>query len=80
MGSAGIARLIAHAAFWGLVLLGLVSDELGFRQAGIFVFVWLLGLVGLPHLPYGDAVFPSYVAVLDVALVLMIFKGDVRLN
>ena len=80
MGSVGIARLIAHSAFWGLMLVGVVSGELGMKGCGVFVLLWLLGLFGLPYLPFGDSLFPSYVALLDVALVFVIFKGDVRLN
>jgi hypothetical protein len=40
--------------------------------------LWAAGLYGLPYIPYGAALFPPYVAFLDVALVLVIFKGDVR--
>jgi len=51
-------------------------------QAAVVVVVWVIGAVGLPHVPYepAHAMFPSFVAVLDIALVLMIFKGDVRLT
>jgi hypothetical protein len=80
MGSAGIARLIAHSAFWGLMLVGVVSGELGMKACGVFVLLWVLGLFGLPYLPFGDSLFPSYVALLDVALVFVIFKGDVTLT
>jgi hypothetical protein len=78
--SAGIASLIAHAAFWGLMLLGLAFGDVGPRLGAAFLALWAVGLVGLRHLPLGDLLFPSYVAVLDVVLVLVIFKGDVRLN
>ena len=46
----------------------------------ILLFLSFAGLFGLPHVPYGPAMFSSFVAVLDVALVFLIFKGDVRLN
>jgi hypothetical protein len=35
---------------------------------------------GLPLIPYGALLFSSWVAVLDIALVFIIFKGDVRLS
>lgn len=37
-------------------------------------------MFGLRWVPYGDGMFSSYVAVLDIALVFLIFKGDVRLT
>ena len=80
MGSAGIATLLSHTAFWILLLCGWLSEELGLRWIGVFLVMWLVGLVGLPYLPYGKAMFPPYVALLDVALVFAIFKGDVRLS
>ena len=80
MGSAAAARLIAHSAFWGLMLIGVVSGEIGAKGCAVFVLLWIIGLIGLPYLPLGDSLFPSYVAVLDVALVFVIFKGDVRLS
>jgi hypothetical protein len=48
----------------------------------MFTTLWLAGLLGLPFLPYepARAMFSSFVAVLDVALVFTIFKGDVRLS
>jgi hypothetical protein len=78
--SAGIAALIAHAAFWVLLVYGWFWGDLGPRGIAVFVLLWLAGRLGLPMLPYGAAMFPSWVAVLDIALVFLIFKGDVRLT
>jgi hypothetical protein len=36
-------------------------------------------MFGLRFIPYGAGLFSSFVAVLDIALVFTIFKGDVRL-
>jgi len=80
MGSSVIAAWIAHAAFWVLMLWGWATDALGVTTVAIFMLLWLVAFIGLPYLPYGGALFPSCVAVLDIALVLVIFKGDVRLN
>jgi hypothetical protein len=43
--------------------------------------LWTGGLLGLPHAPYAPAraMFPSFVAILDIALVFLVFKGDVRI-
>jgi hypothetical protein len=78
--SAGIAAWIAHLAFWVLLPYGWAWDELGPRGVIVFLVLWMLGFYGLPFFPLGAAMFSSFVAVLDVALVLLIFKGDVRLS
>ena len=78
--SAGVAAWIAHLTFWGLLPYGLMRDQIGLKSITVFLALWLAGLFGLPYLPYGAAMFSSFVAVLDVALVLLIFKGDVRLT
>jgi hypothetical protein len=80
MGSSAIAGWIAHIAFWALVLLGALSGELRARPAAAFLILWLAGMFGPPYIPYGAGLFSSFVAVLDVALVFIVFKGDVRLT
>jgi hypothetical protein len=81
MGSVGIAARIAHVAFWGLLVYGWVWDEIDVRGIAIFVALWIAGLYGLPLLSeYGAGLFSSYVAALDIALVFIIFEGDVRLT
>ena len=79
-GSAAIAALIAHASFWILMAWGWYAREL--RPNGVLAFLalWAAGRYGLEYAPYGLALFPSYVAFLDVALVLVIFKGDVPVS
>jgi hypothetical protein len=42
--------------------------------------LWLSAYLGLPFLPYGSGLFPSFVAVVDIALVFVIFKGNVRIT
>ena len=80
VGSAWVAAWLAHIAFWVLLVIGWVSKDLGLKGAAVFVVLWLAGLLGLSYVPYGAAVFPSVVAVLDIALVFMVFKGGVRLS
>jgi hypothetical protein len=77
--SAGIASLIAHVSFWVLLAFGWSWEEIGGRGTAVFLALWVAGLFGVRLLPY-DGLFPSYVALLDVALVFIVFKGDVRLN
>jgi hypothetical protein len=78
--SAGIAALIAHVGFWVLLAYGWFWDEVGSRGVAVFLLLWIGGMFALRLVPYGDAMFPSFVALLDVALVFIIFKGDVRLT
>jgi hypothetical protein len=80
MGSPLIAAWIAHIAFWVLLIAGVAFDELGRKAATTFVILWLAGHWGLPYLPYGAALSSSFVAVLDVALVLVVFKGDIQIR
>ncbi|HEY7500318.1 MAG TPA: hypothetical protein VH740_17475 [Vicinamibacterales bacterium] len=80
MGSALIASWIAHAAFWTLLVYGWMWDEIGARGAAVFLILWVGGLFGLPFILGDLAPFSSFVAMLDVALVFLIFKGDLRLT
>ena len=78
MGAAGAGYWISHAAFW--ILVALAAVQLSGRRAALFVGLWLIGYAGSAWLQQGTALFMSYVALLDIALVLMIFKSDVRLT
>ena len=80
--SPGIASLIAHAAFWGLLVYGWIVRVLSPAQMMTMLILWIAGFVGLPLLHYLPArlMFPSYLAVLDIVLVLMIAGGDVRIS
>ena len=80
MGSPAVAAFIAQVAFWTLVVYGVAVGELKAKGVTAFLLVWLVGRFGLPYLPYGPAMFSSFVAALDIALVFLIFKGDVRLT
>jgi hypothetical protein len=77
MGSAGLAAWVAHAAFWALLAIGWFWDELGLREIVVFLVLWVSGYFGLAYLPNGPALFAPFVAVLDIALVFAVFKGDV---
>jgi hypothetical protein len=75
VGSAAIGAAIAHLAFW--LLLVRAWAELGGRTAAAFLALWFAGYVGLQTID-GALFFVSYVAVLDIALVFLVFKGDVH--
>ena len=78
--SPGLAAWVAHLAFWLLLAGGWISGELGTRGIRIAVGVWLAACIGMAFIPYGAVLFPSVVAVIDIVLVLLIFKGDVELR
>jgi len=80
MGSPAAASLVAHIAFWTLVGWGTVTGELTWRGAALFVCAWLLLPLGLAYTSYGPMLYAPVVAVLDIALVVLIFKGDLRLT
>jgi hypothetical protein len=79
MGSTAIASFVAHVTFWVLLVCGLVARELSGTAALALAVLWFVLPLGLGYVPYGPGVFPSVVAVLDIVLVLIIFKGDVRI-
>jgi len=73
-----IAAWLAHVAFWALLICGVIIRELGVRSSSVSLGFWLVAFVGVLRIPYVP--FASVVAILDVALALIIFKGDVRLT
>lgn len=80
--SAALAGIVAHAVFWGLLLYGLAAGELSWRGVLIWIGMWLAGLLALTFAPYQPArqMFSSLVAILDIVLVFVIVKGDVRIT
>jgi len=80
VGSVGIAALIGHVAFWVLLACGWLSGQLSGRGVLIYLVLWFVARMGPAYTTFGDAMFAPIVAVLDIALVLWIFKGDVRLT
>jgi hypothetical protein len=81
IGSQAVAAWVAQLAFWVPLTLGIMYGELSRRRAAIVVVLWLLGYLILPRIsPFSELFFTSYVAVLDIVLVFIVFKGDVRLT
>jgi hypothetical protein len=78
--TAGVAALIAHVAFWFLLGYGLAWQEIRRTALVVFLALWILGYVAVGFIPYGAVPFSTWVAVLDIALVFVIFKGDLPLT
>lgn len=70
--------IVAHIAFWVVLLIG--AREMGLRRTGFFAVLWIVGYVGSAWITSGPVLFVSYVAVLDIVLILVVFKGDIRLQ
>jgi len=76
-----LGAVVAHVAFWVLLALGLVYGEFGKGRAAALVGLWVVGFVGIPRIAWWTAqLVTSWVAVLDIVLVFVVFKGDVRLG
>ena len=78
IGSPAVGAWVAQVVFLALLIIALMDGRL--RLSGVFALLWLAGYIGLPHLPYLQAMFTPYVAALAIALVFIVLKGDVRLN
>jgi len=82
MGSVAVGAYIAYWAFWVLLVYGFAVGELSVKRVALFLMLWVVGRIALAYIPWepAHALFSSYVAILDIALVFVIFKGDVRLT
>jgi hypothetical protein len=76
---ATIGAWFALVLFWVLLVWSWVFDEMGHLGRGVFVALWVASNLVLRAWNASD-VFPSIVALLDVILVLIVFKGDVRVT
>jgi len=75
-----VAGWIAHVAFRTLLFLGIARSELRWVGSGVFLALWIAGFVGARSFEAGGLFFVPYVAVLDIALVFAVVKGDVRVG
>ena len=86
MGSQGVAASIAQVVFAALLLVGVCWGELGIKRATLFGALWVAGYVSFPLISLGGfnglgaSLFSPYVAVLDIILVFLVLKGDLRLS
>jgi hypothetical protein len=78
-GAPAIGAVVALWGFWLLLAVGCLRGDLGLKSASVFVGLWLAGFVGLRWVLFG-LLFAPYVAMLDIALVFAVFRGDVRLT
>jgi hypothetical protein len=77
----GIPAVVAQLVFWVLLAVGLAFGQLSKTRAAVFVGLWLIGSFGLPRLAWwASSLVTSWIAILDIVLVFMVLKGDVRLT
>jgi hypothetical protein len=70
---------VAVWGFWVLLVVGWMLDELHAKATAIFILLWVVGFGGFRSLSLG-VLFLTYLALLDIALVLVVFEGDVKLR
>jgi hypothetical protein len=71
--------LLGQVTFWVLIIWGWAADGLSVTVRVTFVALWIAGYVLFPYFPNGDWWFAPYVAVLDIILVFIVLRDDVRL-
>jgi hypothetical protein len=69
---------IINLVFWALLYSG--RDELDPRWRWSLALVWVALWLGASRIPGGDLFFMSLVALLDIILVMVVLKGDVRIT
>jgi len=80
MGSIGLAAALAKVVFVALIVAAVIRQEIGTAAIIAFAAIGLALWVGLPIVAGGDRFVTSAMAVVDIALVFIIFKGDVRIT
>lgn len=80
MGSISVASWFAQVAFVALIVIGLWSGELRRTAATIFLALGISAWIVLPRFEDGVWFVTPVLAVLDIALVLVIFKRDIRIG
>ena len=80
MGSITVAAFAARALFVGLLAYAYVTGELKRQTIAVFILSGLAVYVGLSRIANGAGFVTSALAVIDIALVFAIFRGDVRIT
>jgi hypothetical protein len=81
VGSPQIGQWIAALAFPTLLILGFVSEELKPKWVVAFAILGVAAWMGLPRFPpSGGYLVTPALAMLDIMLILMVFKRDIRIS
>ena len=71
--------LIAHGIFFALLVAGWYMGAFGGRRILTLVAVWICGAAMVAYAAGLAMYFVAGIALLDIVLVLVIFKGDVNI-
>ena len=77
-GSPQVGWWIAQFAFWALI--GLAARDGRWRTIGVFLVLWIAGYIASGQIAALTLFFMPYVAVLDIALVFIVLRRDIRLT
>ena len=69
---------LMNLLFWALLYSG--REEMEPRWSWGLALLWVALWLGASRIPGGDLFFMAVVAFLDIALVLVVLKGDVRIT
>ncbi|CAN5518665.1 hypothetical protein BH09VER1_BH09VER1_51370 [soil metagenome] len=72
--------LFALAAFLILLILGIVKDEIRALHAAAFLVLAIIAFLVVGFLEWPLFAYATFIALLDIILILLIFKGDVRIR
>ena len=78
IGSPQVGWWIAHIAFWALI--GLAARDSRWRTMAVFLMLWFAGYIVSGQVAALGLFFMPYVAVLDIALVFIVLRRDIRLT
>jgi hypothetical protein len=78
IGSPLVGWWIAHVAFW--ILIGLAVRDRRWRTIAVVGTLWVAGYIASSQITALNLFFTSYVAVLDIALVFIVLKRDIRIT
>ena len=70
---------LPHAVFFVLLVAGWWLGELSGRRAGLFLALYLAAVAASSLVAGGVFWLTAFVALLDVVLILLVVKGDVRI-
>ena len=71
--------LVPHVVFWVLLLAGWYLQVLSAGRVLVLGAGWLVALLVLSRLPSGNLWLTAIIALVDVVLLLVVFRRDVRL-
>ncbi len=81
MGSPQIGQLIAVVALPTLLILGYISEELSPKWVAVFAILGMAAWIGLPRVPpSGGYLVGPALSILDIVLILIVFKRDIRIG